>query len=33
MRLRTFLIAAALVGVFVFLTSRQNSPFRTFLRE
>ena len=29
MRLRTFLIAAALVGVFVFLTSRQNSPVRT----
>lgn len=33
MRLRTFLIAAALVGVFVFLTSRQNSPVRTFLRD
>ena len=31
MRLRTFLIAAALVGVFVYLTSRQNSPFRAFL--
>jgi S1-C subfamily serine protease len=29
MRLRTFLIAAALVGVFVFLTSRHNSPVRT----
>jgi len=29
MRLRTFLVAAALVGVFVFLTSRQNSPVRT----
>jgi len=28
MRLRTFLIAAALVGVFVFLTSRQNLPVR-----
>jgi S1-C subfamily serine protease len=33
MRLRTFLIAAALVGVFVFLTSRQNSPIRSFLRN
>jgi S1-C subfamily serine protease len=33
MRLRTFLIAAALVGVFVFLTSRQNSPVRTFLAD
>jgi len=33
MKLRTFLIAAALVGVFVFLTSRQNSPVRTFLEE
>ena len=33
MRLRTFLVAAALVGVFVFLTSRQNSPFHTFLRD
>jgi len=33
MRLRTFIIAAALVGVFVYLTSRQNSPFHTFLRE
>ncbi|MCU1336396.1 MAG: peptidase and chymotrypsin/Hap [Bryobacterales bacterium] len=33
MRLRTFLIAATLVGVFVFLTSRQNSPMRTFLRD
>jgi len=31
MKLRTFLVAAALVGVFVFLTSRQNSPVRTFL--
>jgi len=30
MRLRTFLIAAALVGAFVFLTSRQNSPVRSF---
>jgi S1-C subfamily serine protease len=29
MRLRTFLIAAALVGGFVFLTSRQNSPMRS----
>src|SRR6185503_12555885 len=28
MRLRTFFIAAALVGVFVFLTSRQNSVVR-----
>jgi S1-C subfamily serine protease len=28
MKLRTFLIALALVGVFVFLTSRQNSPVR-----
>jgi S1-C subfamily serine protease len=28
MRLRTFLIAAALVGMFVYLTSRQNSPVR-----
>ena len=28
MRLRTFLIAAALVGAFVYLTSRQNSPVR-----
>jgi len=33
MKLRTFLIAAALVGVFVFLTSRQNSPVRTFLQD
>jgi S1-C subfamily serine protease len=33
MRLRTFLIATALVGVFVYLTSRQNSPFHTFLRN
>jgi S1-C subfamily serine protease len=33
MKLRTFLIAAALVGVFVFLTSRQNSPVRTFLAD
>src|SRR6202043_1915492 len=32
MKLRTFLIAAALVGVFVFLTTRQNSV-RTFLRN
>jgi S1-C subfamily serine protease len=30
MRLRTFLIAAVLVGVFVYLTSRQNSPVRSF---
>ena len=30
MRLRTFLIAAALVGAFVFLTSRQNSTLRTY---
>ncbi|MBZ5635005.1 MAG: trypsin-like peptidase domain-containing protein [Acidobacteriia bacterium] len=30
MKLRTFLIAAALVGVFVFLTSRQNSTVRNF---
>jgi len=33
MRLRTFLIAAVLVGVFVYLTSRQNSPVRTFWRD
>ena len=33
MRLRTFLIAAALVGAFVYLTSRQNSPLHTFLRD
>ncbi|MBZ5673391.1 MAG: trypsin-like peptidase domain-containing protein [Acidobacteriia bacterium] len=33
MRLRTFLIAAALVSAFVYLTSRQNSPFHAFLRE
>jgi S1-C subfamily serine protease len=33
MRLRTFLIAAVLVGVFVFLTSRRNSPIRTFLED
>ncbi len=33
MRLRTFLIAATLVGVFVLLTSRQNSPVRTFLAD
>jgi len=33
MRLRTFLIAAALVGVFVFLTSSQNSSVRTFLTD
>src|SRR5438105_1572113 len=30
MRLRTFLIALTLVGVFMFLTSRQNSPVRSF---
>jgi len=33
MRLRTFLIAAVLVGVFVYLTSRQNSPVRIFWRD
>ena len=33
MRLRTFLIAAVLVGAFVFLTSRRNSPIRTFLED
>ncbi len=33
MRLRTFLIAAGLVGAFVFLTSRPNSAVRTFLRD
>jgi S1-C subfamily serine protease len=33
MRLRTLLIAAALVGVFVFWTSRQNSPVRTFWKD
>jgi len=33
MRLRTFLIAAILVGAFVYLTSRQNSPVRTFLGD
>ncbi|HSP68448.1 MAG TPA: hypothetical protein VLN48_12015, partial [Bryobacteraceae bacterium] len=33
MRLRTFLIAAALVGAFVFFTSRQNSPVNTFWRD
>jgi len=30
MKLRTFLIALTLVGVFVFLTSRRNSPVRSF---
>jgi len=30
MRLRTFLIALALVGAFVFLTSRRDSPVRSF---
>ena len=33
MKLRTLLIAAILVGGFVYLTSRQNSPVRTFLRN
>jgi S1-C subfamily serine protease len=33
MRLRIFLIAAAIVGAFVFLTNRQISPMRTFLRD
>ena len=33
MRLRVFLIAAAIVGAFVFLTNRQISPMRTFLRD
>jgi S1-C subfamily serine protease len=33
MRLRIFLIAAALVGAFVFFTSRQNSSMRTFWRD
>jgi len=33
MRLRIFLIAAAIVGAFVFLTNRQVSPIRTFLPE
>jgi len=33
MKLRTFLIAAALVGVFVFLTSRRNSPVRSFWQD
>jgi S1-C subfamily serine protease len=33
MKLRTFLIAAVIVGGFVYLTSRQNSPVRTFLRD
>ncbi|HEY2842080.1 MAG TPA: trypsin-like peptidase domain-containing protein [Bryobacteraceae bacterium] len=33
MKLRTFLIAAALVGAFVYFTSRQNSPVRTFLAD
>jgi S1-C subfamily serine protease len=33
MRLRTFLIAAVLVGGFVYLTSRQNSPVRGFWRD
>jgi S1-C subfamily serine protease len=33
MRLRVFLIAAAIVGAFVFLTNRQVSPIRTFLPD
>lgn len=33
MKLRTLLIAAALVGVFVFLTSRQNSPVRSLWKD
>src|SRR6185295_18339843 len=33
MRLRVFLIAAAIVGAFVFLTNRQISPMRTFWRD
>jgi len=33
MRLRTFLIAAAFVGVFVFLTSQRNSPVRSFWKD
>jgi len=33
MRLRIFLIAAAIVGAFVFLTNRQVSPLRTFLPD
>src|SRR5450631_70871 len=33
MKLRTFLIAAVIVGGFVYLTSRQNSSVRTFLRD
>src|SRR5690349_21417728 len=33
MKLRTFLIAAVLVGGFVYLTSRQNSPVRTFWQD
>jgi len=33
MRLRIFLIAGAIVGAFVFLTNRQISPMRTFLRD
>lgn len=33
MRLRIFLVAAALVGAFVFFTSRQNSPVNTFWRD
>jgi S1-C subfamily serine protease len=33
MRLRIFLIAAAIVGAFVFLTNRQVSPIRTYLPD
>jgi hypothetical protein len=33
MRLRIFLIAAAIVGAFVFLTNRQISPIRTLLPD
>ena len=33
MRLRTFLIAAALVGAFVFFTNRHNSPMSTLWRD